>query len=260
MRAIVNGACQITERHRSRPERRPPRDRAAAHASAPRIPSRSSRQWGLPPARRAPVGRWAAASGGAYQWESARRSHVTIGTDIQAPCKGAGTAQADATAREDIANLKTDLAYLQQQVHGLGVTGRFVRNCTLSGKGKNFNGLHKRSFSNGSACPRISGRSGFHKPVPKSRRKAIGVCNARGSASVRVMGRLSVRFFTNRAVTPRTPSPRLTGQHPPDGPLPTNLLARRGCVRQRVRMHDRGHHGHHPGHGRGPLAHVPPDR
>jgi hypothetical protein len=44
---------------------------------------------------------------------------VTIGTDIQAPRKGARTAQADATAREDIANLKTDLAYLQQQVHGL---------------------------------------------------------------------------------------------------------------------------------------------
>ena len=44
---------------------------------------------------------------------------MTIGTDIKAPRKGAGTAQADATAREDIANLKTDLAYLQQQVHGL---------------------------------------------------------------------------------------------------------------------------------------------
>ena len=57
--------------------------------------------------------------GGAYPWESARRSHVTIGTDIKAPRKGAGTAQADATAREDIANLKADLAYLQQQVQGL---------------------------------------------------------------------------------------------------------------------------------------------
>ena len=89
-----------------------------------------------------------------------------------------------------------------EHLHVAGVTGRFVRNCTLSGKARNFSSLHKRSFSNGNACPRISGPFGLPQTCSKTPPKGNWCLECLRSASVRVLERLSVRFFTNRAVTP----------------------------------------------------------
>src|ERR1700722_20755889 len=72
----------------------------------------------------------------------------------------------------------------------IGVSRRFVQNCTLSRKGKEIKTFHKRSFAHGSGGQRNFSDFSFQNPLSKSASKAIRIRSApvgrRGSAGKKI--------------------------------------------------------------------------